>query len=67
MQHMTNEQRQAYITALLDERRACEQNKRADRVAAINAELAKVGHEGATPAKRATKRPAPTARKIEKR
>jgi hypothetical protein len=32
-------------------------------VNAINAELALVGHDGATPAKRATKRPAATARK----
>jgi hypothetical protein len=64
---MTNEQRKAYITALLEERRAAEVNGKPDRVAAINAELANVGHEGAAPAKRATKRPAPTARKIEKR
>lgn len=54
---MTNEQRQTYITALLDERRAAEVNGKDDRVAAINAELAAVGHEGTTPAKRATKRP----------
>lgn len=64
---MTNEQRQAYIAALLDERRAMEQHGKDDRVAAINAELAAVGHEGATPAKRAAKRPAATARKTEKR
>jgi hypothetical protein len=64
---MTNEQRQTYITALLDERRAAEVNGKTDRVAAINAELARVGHEGTTPAKRATKRPAATARKTEKR
>jgi hypothetical protein len=42
-------------------------NGKPDRVDAINAELALVGHEGATPAKRATKRPAATARKTEKR
>jgi|APGre2960657373_1045057.scaffolds.fasta_scaffold41596_2 hypothetical protein len=64
---MTNEQRQAYITGLLEERRAAEVNGKPDRVDAINAELALVGHEGATPAKRATKRPAATARKTEKR
>lgn len=64
---MTNEQRAAYITALLEEREGCARNGREDRVAAINAELATVGHEGATPAKRATKRPAATARKATKR
>lgn len=62
---MTNEQRQAYITALLAERAACEQRGLGERVDAINAELAAVGHEGATPAKRATKRP--TTRKAENR
>lgn len=64
---MTNEQRKTYITALLEERRAAEVNGKPDRVDAINAELALVGHEGATPAKRATKRPAAAARKTEKR
>jgi hypothetical protein len=54
---MTNEQRQTYITGLLDERRAAKVNGKADRVAAITAELARIGHEAATPAKRATKRP----------
>ncbi len=64
---MTNEQRQAYIAALLDERRAMEMHGKADRVAAIIAELSAFGHEGATPAKRAAKRPATTARKTETR
>jgi hypothetical protein len=64
---MTNEQRQTYITALLEERRAAEVNGKPERVAAISAELARVGHDGTTPAKRATKRPAVTARKTEKR
>ena len=60
---MTNEQRATYIAALLEERRAAEVNGKPDRVAAINAELVNVGHEGATPAKRAAKRPAASARK----
>lgn len=64
---MTNEQRQAYISALIDERRAMEQHGKADRIEAINAELAAIGYEGATPAKRAAKRPAATGRKTEKR
>lgn len=56
---MTNEQRQAYIVGLLDELRAAEVNGKPERLEAIRAELSRVGHEGATPAKRATKRPAP--------
>jgi len=60
---MTNEQRATYIAALLEERRAAEVNGKPDRVAAINAELVNVGHEGATPAKRAAKRPAASGRK----
>ena len=60
---MTNEQRQTYIAGLLDELRACEVNGKASRAAAVRAELSRVGHEGAAPAKRA----AASARKVEKR
>jgi hypothetical protein len=64
---MTNEQRTAYIAALIEERRAAELNGKPERVSAIDAELAAVGHAAATPAKRAAKRPAATATKTEKR
>jgi len=64
---MTNEQRQARITALLRERVGYEARGDKDRVKAVDAELAAYGAEGKAPAQRATKRPAPTARKIEKR
>ena len=64
---MTNEQRQTYIAGLLDELRACEVNGKDDRAADVRAELSRVGHEGAAPAKRATKRPAASGRKVEKR
>ncbi len=64
---MTNEQRQARITALLRERVGYEARGDKARVQAVDAELAAYGHEGKTPAQRSTKRPAPTARKAEKR
>lgn len=64
---MTNEQRTAYIVALIEERRSAELNGKPDRVTAIDAELASIGHAAATPAKRAAKRPAASAAKTEKR
>lgn len=54
---MTSEQRQAYIKALLEERRGYESRGDVERVAEVEAELRAVGHEGSTPASRAEKRP----------
>lgn len=54
----SNEQVAAKIKALLRERSYCEQRKLPDRLAAIDAELRRLGHEGAAPAKRAERRPA---------
>jgi hypothetical protein len=64
---MTNEERAAYIAAMIEERRGTVARGMDDRTAAIDAELARVGHEGATPAKRAAKRPAATTRTAAKR
>ena len=54
---MTSEQRQAHITALLEERNGYEQRGDTDKVAQVNAELRAMGHEATTPAARAEKRP----------
>jgi hypothetical protein len=53
---MTNEQRESYIKALLVERETYEKRDLEDRVAEVDAELARVGAEGKSPAKRATRR-----------
>lgn len=53
---MTDEQREAKIKALLKERRGYELRDEKDRVAQVDAELRRLGAEGAAPAKRATKR-----------
>jgi hypothetical protein len=54
----TDEQNEAYITALLEEKRM-----HPERATDINKELRRVGHQGAEPAKRAEKRPAGQAAK----
>lgn len=53
---MTNEQRKAYITALLDERRGYEARGLAEKVAAVDDELRRVGFDAGPPAKRSEKR-----------
>jgi hypothetical protein len=53
----------AYIAGLLDERRGCERRGLTDRVKDIDAELRRVGHEAAVPAKRAESRPRATKTK----
>lgn len=50
----TKEQRADYVRGLLEERLAHAGDK--DRVAAIDAELRRMGHEAAPPAKRASTR-----------
>lgn len=55
---MTNEQRSSLITALIEERRGYEVRNDEDKMAQVDEELRKMGHEGATPAQRAEKRPA---------
>ncbi len=64
---MTTEQRQARITALLRERVGYEARGDKARVQAVDEQLAAYGHEAKTPAQRATKRPAISTRKTEKR
>lgn len=65
--NMTNEERTNQITALIHERRLYESAGRTDRVAEVDAELRKLGHEGATPQKRSERRPAGRAKKSETR
>ncbi len=60
---MTDEQKADYITSLLEERRYCERWGQDERVKDIDAELRKVGHQSATPAKRAESRPRTTKTK----
>lgn len=60
---MTDEQKADYIKSLLEERRYCERWGQDERVKDINAELRKVGHESAAPAKRAETRPRATKTK----
>lgn len=60
---MTDEQKADYIKSLLEERRYCERWGQDERVKDIDAELRKVGHESATPAKRAESRPRTTKTK----
>lgn len=53
---MTDEQTRDYIIGLLREKQGYEAKGDADGVRAVEAELARVGHEAAPPAKRAVKR-----------
>ena len=54
----TKEQTKAYIEALLRERAGLLINGDEEGVAAVDAELRRVGHKASAPAKRAEKRPA---------
>ena len=53
---MTDEQRQAYIKALLEERRGYITTGNSEGINAVEAELARVGADAKPPAKRAAKR-----------
>lgn len=53
---MSKEQDQAKIAALLEEKRGYVVRGLDDRVAAVDAELGRLGAKGAPPAKRASKR-----------
>lgn len=57
---MTDQERKAHIAALVREREGYERAGKSDRVKAVDAELRRLGHEGAPPAQRATRRPQPT-------
>ena len=52
----TKEQRENYIRALLEERRGYVLHGLVDRVAEVDAELARVGAAAVPPAKRSSKR-----------
>lgn len=52
----TKEQEQAYIAALLREREGRRLEEDEDALAAIDAELKRMGHKASAPAKRAEKR-----------
>lgn len=54
---MTSQERAGKIRALLEERYYCEVKGYDDRVKLIDAALRQLGHEGASPEKRAEKRP----------
>lgn len=54
---VSDQERRAMIAALLHERESCEKRGLGDRVALIDAELARFGHGAAAPAKRAERRP----------
>ena len=58
MSEITEEQRAAKIAALVVERAGYVSRGLTDRVAAVDAELRRLGAEGTTPAKRATRRKA---------
>ena len=55
MSGVTDEQRAAHIAALIRERDGYERYGRADRVAAVDEELRRLGGEGERPGRRATK------------
>lgn len=55
---MTDQERKAYISALIRERVGYAAAGKQDRVAAVDAELARMGHRAAPPAARASKRSA---------
>ncbi len=52
---MTDEQRKAYIAALLREREGYERYDHAEKVEEVDAELKRVGYQAKTPAKRSFK------------
>lgn len=53
----TDEQRNQYIAALIEEREAHQSSSKKARVEAVTAELQRLGAEGKPKAKRAEKRP----------
>lgn len=53
---MTDQQRKAHIAALITERQGYAARGLEDRVAAVDAELERIGAAGAAPAQRSTKR-----------
>lgn len=57
MSNMSDEQRSAYIAALIEERDGYRASGREDRAAEVDAELSKWGEKGEAPAVRAEKRP----------
>ncbi len=64
---MTNEEKAAHVAALVEERTACVNSGKEERVAAIDANLRLLGAGGKAPAKRAEQRPAAQADKVESR
>mgnify|MGYP001592054760 CR=1 FL=1 len=64
---MTDEQRNAQIVALLEERRGCELQEKTDRLAEIDAQLRWLGGEAVASRERATRRPSQARRKATKR
>lgn len=56
---MTDQQRKALIAALLREREGYARHNQEDRVAAVDAELSRLGHNVKPPVKRAVKMKAP--------
>jgi hypothetical protein len=52
---MNNEQKKAYISALLSEREGYERYGDTANLKAVDAELSRVGHEAKAPAKRSAK------------
>jgi hypothetical protein len=64
---VTNEQRKTYITGLIEERRGYANRGLDDKVAEVDAELRRMGHEASVPQERAERRPAARKRKAETR
>jgi len=64
---MNDTDRELLIAALIAERNGYEQRGMDDRAAQVTARLKELGEAGATPAARATKRPARTTRAKENR
>lgn len=60
---VSNEERRAYIAALLRERRSCEIRGLTKRLPQIDRELRRIGYEAAAPAKRGERRPAANVEK----
>ena len=58
----TKEQEKAQIAALLREREGYERSGNKERMAAVDAELRRLGHKASAPSKRAEKRPASSAK-----
>jgi hypothetical protein len=61
---MTSEQKRDLIAALIRERAGYEQYGHTDRVAEVDAELAKLGHRAKPPAQRAQRMTRPPSDKL---